>query len=165
MKIRFDAPQPPTDFIPKFRLQSKNIQLSNNSSITTTTTAAVTSLNAEQRRDILGEEELKGPTRSVFSFIPLKEQDKLQSFLEKVTTGSGVAESKKELKEILPQVDLVDKATAAAALKGFIPFGNDPAKQERYKIFLEIKASGETSEFVLKHPPVSILFNLNISSS
>jgi G patch domain-containing protein 1 len=98
-------------------------------------------LTADQRREILGEEELKGPPRSVFSFIPQKEQDKLQEFLENAAGNSKGA------------VPDVDEASAAAALRGFIPFGNDPAKQERYMRFLQIKAKLIQGD--VKHPPVS----------
>ncbi|KAJ3412039.1 hypothetical protein HDV05_001369 [Chytridiales sp. JEL 0842] len=101
-------------------------------------------LTADQRREMLGEEELTGPTRSVFSFINPKDQDRLQQLIERAT-------SKGKLEAVVADIDQVDKASAEAALKGYIPFGNDSAKQERYKRFLEIKAGLVQGEIL--HPP------------
>ncbi|KAJ3046113.1 hypothetical protein HDV00_003863 [Rhizophlyctis rosea] len=94
-------------------------------------------LTADQRRDILGEEALKGPTRSVFSFLPIKEQDRLQQFIERATAQKEKKEESAAKKEGPP---LVGKDVAEAALKGFMPFGNDIEKQRRYKRFLEVQA-------------------------
>ncbi|KAI8915464.1 hypothetical protein DFJ77DRAFT_462764 [Powellomyces hirtus] len=100
-------------------------------------------LTADMRRDILGEEALKAPQRSVFSFLPIKEQDRLQEFIDKAarTRGNsavaGSNEDKTAPKDAGPKVD---KDTALAALKGFMPFGNDMPKQQRYRRFLEVKA-------------------------
>ncbi|TPX67939.1 hypothetical protein SpCBS45565_g03497 [Spizellomyces sp. 'palustris'] len=100
-----------------------------------------TELTADQRRDILGEEALSGPQRSVFSYLPIKEQDRLQAFIEKATKARDTL-IPKEPKEAKPSTlgPEVEKDTALAALKGFMPFGNDLAKQQRYRRFLEYKA-------------------------
>ncbi|KAJ3386322.1 hypothetical protein HDU84_001616 [Entophlyctis sp. JEL0112] len=141
-KIWFDAPKPPLGFV------SKSSQASDETTVQVAQYQQK-SLTADQRRDILGEEALKGPARSVFSFISQKEQDRLQDFLNKVTTDKKKDEgaTKAGLVEDIP----VDVETAKAALKGFLPFKNDEAKQARYKRFLELKAELTTAE--LKHPP------------
>ncbi|KAJ1570124.1 hypothetical protein HK096_008495 [Nowakowskiella sp. JEL0078] len=104
------------------------------------TSSKVTQLNADQRRDILGEETLNAPQRSVFSFVSVKDQGRLQEFMEKA----------KELKSVnfkpthdIPKSDpyFLDPQFAESALKGFMPFANDTAKQDRYKSFLKSKLS------------------------
>ncbi|KAJ3131139.1 hypothetical protein HK100_006743, partial [Physocladia obscura] len=153
--IWFDAPKPPPGFIPKKRREveakqkQQQIQLQQQQK----------NLTADQRRDILGEEALKGPARSVFSFMSQKEQDRLQFFLDKVTTGKnpenaeGMSKKNQQLedKELIGSDIVVEKETALAALKGFLPFVNDEAKQMRYKRFLEVKAGLMVTD--LKHPP------------
>ncbi|KAI8809596.1 hypothetical protein BJ742DRAFT_852679 [Cladochytrium replicatum] len=105
-------------------------------------------LTADQRRAILGEVPLAGPERSVFSLVSIKEQERLQMFMDK---AREVAEGKDQWQ--------VKKDVAEGALKGFMPFGNDSAKQARYKRFLEVNAEIET-EF-LKWPPHMSQFEIN----
>ncbi|KAI9002315.1 hypothetical protein BC832DRAFT_114098 [Gaertneriomyces semiglobifer] len=92
-------------------------------------------LTADQRRDILEEEALKAPARSVFSYLSLKEQDRLHDFVQRANKSKVPDEPKPS-----PEAPPVDVNTALAALKGFMPFGNEPAKQRRYQAFLEAKA-------------------------
>ncbi|KAJ3291007.1 hypothetical protein HK104_006374 [Borealophlyctis nickersoniae] len=100
-------------------------------------------LTADQRRDILGEEALKGPARSVFAFVPLKEQGRLQQFIEHATKSRAAkADSGQKETERIPQVG---KEAALAALKGFMPFGNDLEKQRRYRSYLEVQAGLATT--------------------
>ncbi|KAJ3187072.1 hypothetical protein HDU85_007110 [Gaertneriomyces sp. JEL0708] len=93
-------------------------------------------LTADQRRDILEEEALKAPARSIFSYLSLKEQDRLHDFVQRANKSKKVPDEPKPSPEAPP----VDVDTALAALKGFMPFGNEPAKQRRYQAFLEAKA-------------------------
>jgi G patch domain-containing protein 1 len=102
-------------------------------------------LNPDERRDLLGEEALKAPSRSVFSFLSMKDQERLNTMTEQVHVEA-------------PEVT---KEQALAALKGFMPFGNDAAKQTRYRQFLEYKAGMLAS--LPEPPPVSIEL-LNIST-
>ncbi|KAI9204702.1 uncharacterized protein BJ171DRAFT_100033 [Polychytrium aggregatum] len=95
-------------------------------------------LSADDRRDILGEEALKGPSRSVFSYMSIQQQDKLTDFLSQVSrTKDGSVEE-------VSGAPKVEKDVALMALKGFIPFANEPEKQARYKRFLEFKAGLQT---------------------
>ncbi|KAJ3129146.1 hypothetical protein HK098_002387 [Nowakowskiella sp. JEL0407] len=99
-------------------------------------------LNAENRRDILGEEPINAPQRSVFSFVSVEDQGRLQQFIEQAKTGnSGTADESVESSGADPYH--LDPSTAKEALKGFIPFANDPAKQNRYKMFLKAKSTGD----------------------
>ncbi|KAJ3090005.1 hypothetical protein HK102_004933 [Quaeritorhiza haematococci] len=102
-------------------------------------------LTAEERREILGEEALKGPQRSVFSFISVKAQGRLQEIIDKTREASssdGEAAAQ------------VSKEQALAALQGFMPFGNDPEKQQRYKRYLEVCA-GLSNKPLLAPPHMS----------
>ncbi|KAJ3242202.1 hypothetical protein HDU81_006614 [Chytriomyces hyalinus] len=141
-KIWFDAPNPPPNYIPKQRLAAETAAKAVSSA------TANVSLTADQRREILGEEALKGPARSVFSYMSQKDQDRLQNLIDKT---SGVKKTTKEDEKPIAAAIPVDKDTAAAALKGFLPFPNDEAKQERYKRFLEFRAEIISSD--VKHPP------------
>ncbi|KAJ3181775.1 hypothetical protein HDU87_000793 [Geranomyces variabilis] len=103
-------------------------------------------LTADARRDILGEEPLDAPTRSVFSYIALKEQDRLQNFINQTTSaqpargGGDESLQKEDAGASSSSGPKVEAATALAALKGFMPFGNDPGKQTRYRTFLQVHA-------------------------
>ncbi|RKO87569.1 hypothetical protein BDK51DRAFT_50707, partial [Blyttiomyces helicus] len=118
-------------------------------------------LTADMRRDILGEEPIKAPARSVFSYLPVQAQGRLQEFIDKANrareeaASGGVrsarpraAEAPRPPEDGIPEVT---KDMAIAALKGFMPFGNDLGKQGRYRRFLEVKA-GISTEY-LKAPP------------
>ncbi|KND04025.1 uncharacterized protein SPPG_01472 [Spizellomyces punctatus DAOM BR117] len=145
----YPPPILPTDFIPRHTFQpntpSASLRQPQHPTVDQFTHASrqgrQTELTADQRRDILGEEALSGPQRSVFSYLPIKEQDRLQAFIEKATKARD-ALIPKEPKEAKPSTlgPEVEKDTALAALKGFMPFGNDIAKQQRYRRFLEYKA-------------------------
>ncbi|KAI9352041.1 hypothetical protein BDR26DRAFT_850255 [Obelidium mucronatum] len=150
VNVWFDAPKPPPDFIPKFRLAAERAAaVSTPYPLSTNQTGQNNNLTADQRRIMLGEDELKGPTRSVFSFLSRKQQDQLQSLIDSKIVGKD--SSKKKEDTPLPVDIPVEKDTALAALKGFLPFATDEAKQERYKRFLEVKAG--LSEIEIKHPP------------
>ncbi|KAI9098159.1 hypothetical protein DFS34DRAFT_619811 [Phlyctochytrium arcticum] len=133
----FPPPPLPTDFIP-FHTFTDTIAPSSRDT--------QQQLNAEARRDILGETALNAPARSVFAYLPIKEQDRLQAFISRATTKSEPDVHKVE-KVALRGVVTVEKDTAVAALKGFMPFGNEPMKQTRYRRFLEVKA-GLAKEYI-----------------
>ncbi|KAI9342795.1 hypothetical protein DFJ73DRAFT_762131 [Zopfochytrium polystomum] len=130
VSFRFDAPQPPSNFTPLHR---------NTSTVPAIPFPEERRLNAEQRRQLLGEESLQGPARSVFAFIPQEAQAKLNQYLEQSSQKQS------------PESTSLSKDVAVAALKGFMPFGNDPEKQNRYRMYLEFHA-GQNDDNV-KHPP------------
>ncbi|KAJ1569658.1 hypothetical protein HK405_010958 [Cladochytrium tenue] len=128
----FGAPTPPLNFVPKY-LNSEGNAVKPAANIPS-------NMTAEKRRELLGEEALKGPSVSVFSFMSSKTREGLQKFIDQASGGSPVEEE-----------TALEKTVAAAALKGFMPFGNDPEKQARYRAFLEMYAlEGDRK---LKHPP------------
>ncbi|KAK5667841.1 hypothetical protein QVD99_004890 [Batrachochytrium dendrobatidis] len=131
----FVPPKPPHGYIPKnpFADQLALLQPSGSS-------GKHANLTADQRGHILGEENLKGPERSVFSYISVKEQDRLQGIIDQ-TSKSKADSAKPEKVELLN----IPKDVALAALKGFMPFGNDLPKQNRYRHFLQVKAGLESA--------------------
>lgn len=96
---------------------------------------------------MLGEAALNAPQRSVFSFLPIKEHARLQDFVEKAQKArEALAPAEPKPSAAKAQEPTVEKETALSALRGFMPFGNDLPKQQRYRRFLEVKA-GLASEF------------------
>lgn len=93
------------------------------------------SLNPDQRRDILGDEALKGPDRSVFSYIAAKDQQKLEAYISKV-------------KHQAFSIPKISKEIAKSALRGFMPFGNDQSKQANYKLYLGVMAEESKASLV-----------------
>ncbi|GHJ89805.1 hypothetical protein NliqN6_6207 [Naganishia liquefaciens] len=94
-------------------------------------------LTADQRGDILGEEQLQSSTKSIFEYMSAKSKERLAQATgaHQLTGVSLTVEEPAEPRDgvIVPPLS---PRTASAALKGFIPFGDDPAKQERYKSYL-----------------------------
>ena len=103
-------------------------------------------LTVEERRDILGEEKLAAPVRSVFDFLAPGSKQKLQSAMKKIETEKSLAEVQREQEQAQNKViSSVTKEVAESALKGFMPFQNDKDKLERYKNFLEFKSGVSSS--------------------
>ncbi|KAJ3084440.1 hypothetical protein HDU99_000871 [Rhizoclosmatium hyalinum] len=147
--IWFDAPKPPADYIPKHRLAFER-QSAVSTPYPLQPNQQQPNLTAERRREILGEEALAGPTRSVFSYMSARQQDALQALIDSKIAGKDGGK-KKDDKQPIPDAVPVDKETAVAALKGFLPFTGDEAKQARYKSFLEGKAGVREGD--VKFPP------------
>jgi G patch domain-containing protein 1 len=98
--------------------------------------ANIANLTPDQRRDILGETPLHGPERSVFDYIPMHLQEKLQN---------QIALAQEKSKSSIPKVD---KNVALMALQGYMPFENNLPKQNRYKLYLEVMAERSHEELV-----------------
>ncbi|KAJ3220643.1 hypothetical protein HK099_004123 [Clydaea vesicula] len=96
----------------------------------------------ESRRVLLGEEKINAPERKLFEMISSKTQDKINEIKELVNKKTSKIDSQAETTQKL------DKKTALEALKGYIPFENDPAKQLRYKNFLNFSAGLLKTEVV-----------------
>lgn len=98
----------------------------------TPTTAERRDLTSDERGHILGE--TPAEPRSVFDYISNKNKDRLSSLLESVTEKRPRDPTKLE---DFPQVN---KQQANLALQGFMPFGDNPQKQARYRRYLEGQA-------------------------
>ncbi|TPX32795.1 hypothetical protein SmJEL517_g04158 [Synchytrium microbalum] len=151
----FEPPPLPSNFLPMhhFDKSGPRPELSTKP-LAWSSAQQQSTLTADQRRDILGEKPLDGPSRSVFSFIPIKEQDRLMEFLDRASSSNAKLKQDKKEEEAIKEIPKVDKVQAQAALKGFMPFGGDAAKQGRYTRFLQVHAGIETE---LAKPPPDML--------
>ncbi len=94
-------------------------------------------LNPDQRRDILGEKGLEGPDRSIFAYIPLKEQQKLDQYISKAKQTSKI------------NIPYISKEIEHSALGGFMSFGTDLSKQQKYKLYLKVMAEESKDSLVI----------------
>ncbi|KAI7887431.1 hypothetical protein K492DRAFT_155019 [Lichtheimia hyalospora FSU 10163] len=119
----YRPPEVPSDFVERHAIQD-----------TTNTASAEPRYNmtSDERGAILGEK----PTepRSVFDYIPSGSKDQLDSVLKFMTHKRPVDPTK------LTDFPKITKQQANMALQGFMPFGDNPKKQARYKSFLEDQA-------------------------
>ena len=79
-----------------------------------------------------GEKTPIGKDESIFSFISLKNKERLDSFISKASKPTKIEVAAAPL-----PVYTVPTKVAQAALKGFMPFADNLEKQSRYKSFLE----------------------------
>ncbi|ORX93655.1 DUF1604-domain-containing protein [Basidiobolus meristosporus CBS 931.73] len=100
----------------------------------------VSEYTADQRGAMLGEEKINAPSRSVFDYISKDNKDRLNTLINGTTSSRE--------KPDVPRIPKVEKKQALAALSGFIPFGDNIEKQNRYKQFLEYNA-----EIIKSLPP------------
>ncbi|KAI8880634.1 hypothetical protein K501DRAFT_254693 [Backusella circina FSU 941] len=91
----------------------------------------------EERGTALGEKPIE--QRSVFDYISKNSKDRLDQLLHSVT---------EEVKDRTQLADfqVVTKEVANLALRGFIPFGDNPKKQDRYRDYLENMAGKLTED-------------------
>lgn len=115
-----------------------------------------TVLTADDRGTLLGEEQIKAPPRSVFDFISAKNKERLSQFTSKLpssSTNPAIPSVPATAESVVLTVPVLDKPTATAALKGFMPFSDDPAKQSRYKFYLQSQAGQFEGVFAPKCEP------------
>lgn len=95
----------------------------------------------EERGNVLGEKPIEA--RSVFDYMPKHSKDQLD---RAVSFFIDIGKDKSQLAEF----PIVTKDIAKLALQGFIPFGDNPKKQARYKEYLENCAGHLTEDGVPK---------------
>jgi G patch domain-containing protein 1 len=123
--------------------------------LSTADAAKLSSLDPKSRAAILGEAALPG--KSVFDFLSPAAREKLASAsgksnlppaLGEIPEGYNLTEEQKQ-QELLAQIPKVDKYTAEAALSrgasGFMPYGEDESKRNRYRTYLENQAGTKSS--------------------
>ncbi|KAI9319891.1 hypothetical protein BX666DRAFT_1917168 [Dichotomocladium elegans] len=86
-------------------------------------------LTADERGAILGEKPIE--PRSVFDYIPENSKDRLDNVLKFMVHKRPIDPTK------LTDFPKVSKHQANQALRGFMPFGDNPKKQARYRKYLE----------------------------
>ncbi|KAI9473868.1 MAG: hypothetical protein EXX96DRAFT_579691 [Benjaminiella poitrasii] len=95
----------------------------------------------EERGRVLGEKPIE--QRSVFDYLPQHSKDRLDQAI------NFIVEQKKD-KSQLSDFPTVSKEVANLALRGFIPFGDNPKKQARYKSYLENQAGLHSEDGIPK---------------
>ena len=123
--------------------------------LSTADAAKASKLDPKSRASILGEAALPG--KSVFDFLTPAARDRLASAsgktnlpaaLGEIPAGYSITEAEKH-KEFLSQIPKIDITVAEAALSrgasGFMPYGEDESKRNRYRQYLEFQAGTNTS--------------------
>ena len=118
--------------------------------LSTADAAKASKLDPKSRASILGEIALPG--KSIFDFLTPAARDRLASAsgkrnlpaaLGEVPEGYSISEAEKQ-KEFLSQIPKIDITVAEAALSrgasGFMPYGEDESKRNRYRKYLEFQA-------------------------
>lgn len=118
--------------------------------LSTADMAKASRLDPKSRASILGEAALPG--KSVFDFLTPSARERLASAsgksdlpaaLGEIPQGYSLTEEERR-KEMLSQIPKIDTEVAGAALSrgasGFMPYGDDLPKRERYRAFLEYQA-------------------------
>ncbi|ORZ06474.1 hypothetical protein BCR42DRAFT_456442 [Absidia repens] len=95
------------------------------------------SITIDARGAMLGEKPIEA--RSVFDYMSSKTKERLAQ------ATSAASEPVIEVDKTRLQVTLIPKDVAQLALRGFIPFGDTPGKQERYRHFLEAAIAHHTN--------------------
>ncbi|KAG6908902.1 hypothetical protein DXG01_002880 [Tephrocybe rancida] len=96
-------------------------------------------ITADERGAMLGETPLPSAPRSVFDFMSKKDRERLQNIAatkdHPPSTNPG-ASAPAPLPDTI-RIPRTEPQIAQAALRGFQPFANDPAKQSRYNTYLQ----------------------------
>ncbi|KAH8808597.1 hypothetical protein F5884DRAFT_858125 [Xylogone sp. PMI_703] len=118
--------------------------------LSTAEAAKLSKLDPKSRAAILGEAVLPG--KSVFDFLSPSARDRIVSATGKADLPQGLGEipegyamtAEERQRELTSQIPKVEKYIAVAALNrgasGFMPYGEDEAKRNRYRSFLEYQA-------------------------
>ncbi|KAI5855675.1 hypothetical protein BZA05DRAFT_215265 [Tricharina praecox] len=107
----------------------------------TTADKAAASLNPRARGALLGEAPLPG--KSVFDFLTPDARNRIANLTGKTNLPQGLGEApvsaaRPSIADIVPPLD--SEAAIMALNGGYMPYGDDPDKQARYRSFLEVKA-------------------------
>ena len=144
--IRFSAPVIPSEWKPNPEGLWNRYASHEKADASTLKQSESAPLKAASRSSLLGEARIPGPPPSLSDFLSEKALQRLDtsSGLELPKNQLGVAMAS-ESREVEVQIPPTDPRTAKAALLGFIPFGNDPAKQDRYRRYLNFQANPDNA--------------------
>ncbi|PSN72958.1 G patch domain-containing protein 1 [Corynespora cassiicola Philippines] len=144
VKLRYPPPQIPPGWVSS-KASSKSTEPQRFQSVADA--AKNSTLDATSRAKILGETALPG--RSVFDFIKPEVRDRLAKMTGRTDLPAGRGMSapegfqsaeKAQPNNLWTFVPVLEKDIAAAALRGFMPYSDDPKKRDRYVGFLELRA-------------------------
>ena len=101
-----------------------------------------------QRGAILGETPLPS-TRSVFDYLSKEDRERVEHAAASLQApASDPTPAPVETRSAPPGIPFIAPHVASAALEGFMPFTNDPAKQERYVAYLRSQATPDCPELI-----------------
>ncbi|KAF9950537.1 hypothetical protein BGZ72_007806 [Mortierella alpina] len=135
----YPAPEVPRDFVPHHTFSS---------SVKPTPPSRgrdQPKLTADDRGVVLGETPIEAPRRSVFEYMSAENKNRLDNILGFVMDTEG----EKHMRKNHWEVPTIDKDAAAAALQGFMPFGDNLLKQNRYKQYLNMQAGNSNEKIQL----------------
>ncbi|KAG0365789.1 hypothetical protein BGZ54_006204 [Gamsiella multidivaricata] len=138
--VWYSAPKVPRDFVP-YHTFDDNVR-----PVLPRKGREQPKLTSDDRALVLGETPIDAPRRSVFEYMSAENKHRLDNVLGFVMDTEG----DKRLRKDYWEVPKIEKSAAEAALKGFMPFGDNIPKQNRYKQFLNVQAgiSDEKIELV-----------------
>ncbi len=107
-----------------------------------------------QRGQALGETVRVAPLKSVFDYMSAKSKERLAKFAtvsvpgaEEEAAGAGGKDEATDPSDMTGlEIPPLSPRTASAALMGFIPFGDDLPKQDRYKAYLQSQTYNSTAQ-------------------
>ncbi|SPO40700.1 uncharacterized protein PSFLO_06182 [Pseudozyma flocculosa] len=111
--------------------------------------SAPKALDPTARGTILGEARMPGPPPALSDFLSTKARERLAA------AAAGASLPQEPAGPAPPpaiEIPPTDPATAKAALHGFMPFGDDPAKQSRYRTYLQSQADPASNVQVQRSP-------------
>lgn len=108
-------------------------------------------LSADDRAGILGE---PVAPKSVFDFLSAKDKERLQNLSKGGEAPISVGPAGPEREPEVLRVPTIESRVAQSALKGFMPYGDDLAKQARYKAFLQHHAMPQDTSKPFKPSPI-----------
>ncbi|CAO3565073.1 unnamed protein product [Mortierella alpina] len=135
----YPAPEVPRDFVPHHTFSD------NEKPIHPSRGRDQPKLTADDRGVVLGETPIEAPRRSVFEYMSAENKSRLDNILGFVMDTEG----EKHMRKNHWEVPTIDKDAAAAALQGFMPFGDNILKQNRYKQYLNVQAGNSDEKIEL----------------
>ncbi|KAG0229184.1 hypothetical protein BGW41_003170 [Actinomortierella wolfii] len=139
----FPPPTIPHDFIPIHKFDESPAPRS------TPKQGAQPPLTADDRALVLGDDaKINAPARSVFEYMSKDSKSHLDNVLGFVLDVTGERPPDPDSFK----VPKIEKEAAEAALKGFMPFGDNLPKQARYKQYLQVQAGILADETIIKKP-------------
>ncbi|KAG0044028.1 hypothetical protein BGZ83_010736 [Gryganskiella cystojenkinii] len=141
----FEPPKVPKDFVPRHVFTSEELNRRAYPGVSSgpirrgDPNQQQPKLTADDRALVLGETPIDAPKRSVFEYMSAENKNRLDNLLGFVIDTEG----EKHMRKDLWSIPKLEPSAAMAALQGYIPFGDNVAKQNRYKLYLNVQAGLE----------------------
>ncbi|KAI0256003.1 hypothetical protein BJV78DRAFT_1175026 [Lactifluus subvellereus] len=147
----FPVPEVPLGWKPDPRRiwqKDSNVDDAATSASTRATMFGKKKLTADQRGAILGETPLPS-TRSIFDYLSKEDRERIEHAAAGLhPPASDSTPAPAETRPAPSSIPYTAPDIASAALKGFMPFTNDPAKQARYIAYLRSQSTPDHPELL-----------------